>query len=148
MMAMETNTIAALLPGLAPVPFHAPWRRSAVDAPTWTVIGQALGAGEGDLVGLLGGVGAGPMAGRRPGGGGAAGVRGSLRVFARRRGGKLSLHRPAPSARHPARTRRLRSLWSRPGRRPGPPRLARSWPMGAWRAARGADAGAPERSGG
>jgi Ni,Fe-hydrogenase III large subunit len=66
MMAMETNTIAALLAGLAPVPFHAPWRRFAVDAPTWTVIGQALGAGEGDLVGLWGDVGAVHLAVRTP----------------------------------------------------------------------------------
>jgi Ni,Fe-hydrogenase III large subunit len=51
---MDTNTIAAILGQLAPVEFHAPWRRFDVDTQTWTAIAKSLGDAEGDLLGLWG----------------------------------------------------------------------------------------------
>jgi Ni,Fe-hydrogenase III large subunit len=48
------SAIAATLAKFAPVPGHAPWPRFEVDATTWESVGQALGRGEGDLLGLWG----------------------------------------------------------------------------------------------
>ena len=46
--------IAAYLASLAPVAGHAPWPRYEVDADTWNAVGEALGAGSGDLLALWG----------------------------------------------------------------------------------------------
>jgi Ni,Fe-hydrogenase III large subunit len=46
--------ITSLLLGLTPVAGHAPWPRYAVDNDTWTAIGEALGEGHGELLGLWG----------------------------------------------------------------------------------------------
>lgn len=48
------NRIAVLLADRKPVGQHAPWPRYRVDFETWTGVGQALAAGEGDLLGLWG----------------------------------------------------------------------------------------------
>jgi len=66
MTAMNTTAIATLLAPLAPVGFHAPWRRFAVDAPTWTTIAKSLGVDGADLLGLWGDAGAVYMALRTP----------------------------------------------------------------------------------
>jgi Ni,Fe-hydrogenase III large subunit len=65
---VETNPLAAALAGLAPVPRHAPWRRFEVDAPKWTRVATALGAGAGDLLSLWGDSDAAYMAVRPHGG--------------------------------------------------------------------------------
>jgi Ni,Fe-hydrogenase III large subunit len=46
--------IASYLASLAPVAGHGPWPRYEVDAETWNAVGEALGAGSGDLIGLWG----------------------------------------------------------------------------------------------
>jgi Ni,Fe-hydrogenase III large subunit len=46
--------IASLLLGVAPVAGHAPWPRYQVDNDTWSAIGEALGEGHGELLGLWG----------------------------------------------------------------------------------------------
>jgi Ni,Fe-hydrogenase III large subunit len=51
---MQGARIASLMGNLRPLPDHRPWPRHEVDADTWTAIGQALGAGEGDLIALWG----------------------------------------------------------------------------------------------
>jgi Ni,Fe-hydrogenase III large subunit len=56
------SAIAAMLAKFAPVSGHAPWPRFEVDAAAWEAIGQALGRGEGDLLGLWGDTGAVHMA--------------------------------------------------------------------------------------
>jgi len=66
MTAMNTTAIATLLAPLAPVGFHAPWRRFAVDAPTWTAIAKSLGVDGADLLGLWSDAGAVYMALRTP----------------------------------------------------------------------------------
>jgi Ni,Fe-hydrogenase III large subunit len=66
MTAMETTAIAGILARLAPVGFHAPWRRFDVDARTWTAIAKSFGDGEADLLGLWGDAGAVYMALRMP----------------------------------------------------------------------------------
>jgi Ni,Fe-hydrogenase III large subunit len=54
MTAMDTSTIATILARLAPVGYHAPWRRFDVDAQIWTAIAKSLGNGEADLLGFWG----------------------------------------------------------------------------------------------
>jgi hypothetical protein len=52
---MTTMTaIASCLANLTPSADHRPWPRYEVDADTWTAIGEALGEGGGDLLGLWG----------------------------------------------------------------------------------------------
>jgi Ni,Fe-hydrogenase III large subunit len=52
---MTTMTaIASCLANLTPSADHRPWPRYAVDADAWTAIGEALGEGGGDLLGLWG----------------------------------------------------------------------------------------------
>jgi Ni,Fe-hydrogenase III large subunit len=46
------SSIANLLASLTPLPAHHPWPRYVVEAPAWSAIGQALGEGAGDLMGL------------------------------------------------------------------------------------------------
>jgi Ni,Fe-hydrogenase III large subunit len=46
--------IASYLASLTPVAGHRPWPRYEVDAETWTSIGEALGDGHGELIGLWG----------------------------------------------------------------------------------------------
>jgi Ni,Fe-hydrogenase III large subunit len=46
------STIAALLAHLRPLDVLRPWPRYAVDAATWEGIGEALGAGDGELMAL------------------------------------------------------------------------------------------------
>jgi Ni,Fe-hydrogenase III large subunit len=43
---------ASLLAGFTPVSHHRPWPRYEIDATVWSAIGQALGEGDGDLLGL------------------------------------------------------------------------------------------------
>jgi Ni,Fe-hydrogenase III large subunit len=52
MTPMPEQRIAALLSSLAPVADHRPWPRYAIDADTWTAVGEAVGQGAGDLLGL------------------------------------------------------------------------------------------------
>jgi Ni,Fe-hydrogenase III large subunit len=66
MTAMGNDTIASIIGSLTAVPHHAPWRRFAVDAQSWSAIGKALGGGEGELVSLWGDAGAVHMAVRTP----------------------------------------------------------------------------------
>jgi Ni,Fe-hydrogenase III large subunit len=66
MTAVETTALAGILAPLAPVGFHAPWRRFDVDAQTWTAIAKSLGDGEADLLGLWGDAGTVYMALRTP----------------------------------------------------------------------------------
>src|SRR5215468_8425943 len=66
MMAMDTSAIATILARLAPVAFHAPWRRFDVDAQAWTAIAKSIGEGEADLLGLWGEAGAVHMTLRAP----------------------------------------------------------------------------------
>ena len=47
MTAVDAGAIATILAGLAPVGFHAPWRRFDVDAEAWTAIAKSLGNGAG-----------------------------------------------------------------------------------------------------
>ncbi len=56
------SAIATTLAKFAPVSGHAPWPRFEVDATTWEAVGQSLGRGEGDLLGLWGDTGAVHMA--------------------------------------------------------------------------------------
>jgi Ni,Fe-hydrogenase III large subunit len=49
---MPSQRISALLSSFTPVAGHRPWPRYAVDADTWTAVGEALGEGGGDLLGL------------------------------------------------------------------------------------------------
>jgi Ni,Fe-hydrogenase III large subunit len=51
---MSAERLAALFDGRAPVAGHFPWPRYEVDHETWSAIGQALGEGGGDLLGLWG----------------------------------------------------------------------------------------------
>jgi Ni,Fe-hydrogenase III large subunit len=46
--------IATYLSGLTPVDIHRPWSRYEVDGDTWSSIGEALGEGHGELLGLWG----------------------------------------------------------------------------------------------
>src|SRR5260370_26236339 len=46
------SPIAPLLASVQPEPQHHPWPRYAVAAPAWSAIGEALGQGGGDLMGL------------------------------------------------------------------------------------------------
>jgi Ni,Fe-hydrogenase III large subunit len=66
MTAMTATAIATMLAPLAPVGMHAPWQRFEVDTRTWTAIAEAIGAGEADLLGLWGEVGAVHLALRTP----------------------------------------------------------------------------------
>ena len=49
---MAAQRIASHLASLTPLPDQRPWPRYAVEAETWTAIGDALGAGGGDLLAL------------------------------------------------------------------------------------------------
>ena len=49
---MAAQRIASHLANLTPLPDQRPWPRYAVEAETWTAIGDALGAGGGDLLAL------------------------------------------------------------------------------------------------
>jgi Ni,Fe-hydrogenase III large subunit len=51
---MPAARIASLLARFTPVPGHRPWPRYAVDTETWSMVGEALGQGGGDLIGLWG----------------------------------------------------------------------------------------------
>jgi Ni,Fe-hydrogenase III large subunit len=49
---MPAERIASYLTLLQPVPMHRPWPRYDIDGETWSAIGEALGEGGGDLLGL------------------------------------------------------------------------------------------------
>jgi Ni,Fe-hydrogenase III large subunit len=49
---MPAERIAALLDGRTPAPDHRPWPLYEIDTQTWQAVGQALGEGGGDLLGL------------------------------------------------------------------------------------------------
>jgi len=49
---MPVHSIRSLLSGLSAVPGHKPWPRYEIGAQTWEELGRALGAGQGDLLGL------------------------------------------------------------------------------------------------
>jgi Ni,Fe-hydrogenase III large subunit len=53
-MTAMSDRLAALLVELVPVEGHRPWPRYQVDHDEWLAIGQALGEGGGDLLGLWG----------------------------------------------------------------------------------------------
>jgi Ni,Fe-hydrogenase III large subunit len=68
---MMPQPIASLIAGLPPVGHQAPWPRHWVAEATWRAIGEALGAGGGDLLALWAGPEAVHLALRAPGIGGA-----------------------------------------------------------------------------
>jgi Ni,Fe-hydrogenase III large subunit len=63
---MGAPAIAETLARFTPVEFHAPWPRFEVDAEAWIAVAKSLGAGEADLFGLWGDIGAVHMAVRAP----------------------------------------------------------------------------------